>query len=206
MAPDVATVPPILTSADPLAVRGEDSNGAATRVEVFGDDGDGPAVYQGYTDVPPDDVQFRHELPVLGLRFVSPALEPGSAVTFSADGPVSHVATTTPGATSVLSDRITASNADPLFDVARGNLRELATIPGGGVDLGEVVCLAQGIAPDQLPVIDPDVPEPGSGFFYVSRRRSSMAAQPGTYDPAVCHVDGRSFVGPREASSGDCGM
>ena len=51
---------------------------------------------------------------------------------------------------------------------------------------------------------DPDVPDPGEGFFYVSRRRHTLENAPGTYDPAICLTDVDEFRGPRTPASGDC--
>ena len=53
-------------------------------------------------------------------------------------------------------------------------------------------------------VIDPDDPRPGTGFFYLTRRRGMDTAAPGTYDPAICLTEIDAFSGPRTPRSGDC--
>jgi hypothetical protein len=109
--------------------------------------------------------------------------------------------------TSELSFPIVADTSGLVYDVIRGNVANLAQLPGDGVDLGPVVCLAAGIDPSigVTPiVIDPDDPHPGSGFFYLTRRRGTDLAAPGTYDPAICLTEIDVFSGPRIPGTGDC--
>jgi hypothetical protein len=94
-----------------------------------------------------------------------------------------------------------------VYDVIRGDLHNLAFLPAGGIDLGPVVCLAPGIDPPTgvTPVvIDPDDPQAGFGYFYLTRRRTAEATVPGTYDPAICLTEIDRFRGPRLPDSGDC--
>ena len=81
------------------------------------------------------------------------------------------------------------------YDVARGELAALADV-GGAIDLGPVVCLAED-TPDLETAAgaDPDVPQPGSGFFYVVR--SDDRLDPPTYGTGTAGAE-------RTAGPGDC--
>lgn len=210
-APLVATPSPVITGATPLVVTGDLLDLAPPAgVEVFGDDGAGPVVYQGYVDVAQDQTSFSHLLPVLGLSVSKANLDPAAAVIkFATTDPASHVATATnrPRAeTSEVSAAFPAAALGPVYDVIRGRVKALARAAAGGVDLGQVVCLGAGIPGSDLPVVDPDRPPLGDAFFYLARRRSTASNPVGTYDPAVCFADAGTFSGPRRAAGGDCGM
>jgi hypothetical protein len=206
--PPVPTSPPTLTSASPVAVAGDLADPLSGWVEVFGDDGDQAALFQGASRLANLDPPFRHPLPVLGL--LKSKSGHGSAVTFDTKVPNHHTATVSSelrDETSELSLPIVADTNGLVYDVIRGHVGELAPLPGAGVDLGPVVCLASGIDPSGgvTPiVIDPDDPRPGYGFFYLTRRRGADFAAPGTYDPAICLTERDEFPGPRIPRTGDC--
>jgi hypothetical protein len=196
--------------ADPLSVLGELLENSPGWAEVYGDDGEGPEVFQGATEVG-NETQFSHQLPVLDLvADKNASTEPDVAeIFFATVDPGSHVATLTHKAreeTSETSNLVASSSQGLVFDLVRGDVANLAPDPGGGVNLGPVVCLASGITGADLPVVDPDRPRPGEAFFYVARRRAPDSNQAGTYDPAVCWMDSGSFHGPRRPSEGDCGL
>ena len=206
--PPVPTLPPTLTSASPVAVVGDLADPLAGWVEVFGDDGRQAALFQGASRLANLDPPFRHPLPVLGL--LKSKAGQGSGITFDTKVPNNHTATVSSelrGETSELSLPIAADTSGLVYDVIRGHVGSLALLPGDGVDLGPVVCLAAGIDPSigVTPiVIDPDDPHPGYGFFYLTRRRATDSAAPGTYDPAICLTELDAFPGPRIPRTGDC--
>ncbi len=206
--PDVLLLPPVLTSATPVAVTGDLPDPVTGWVELFGDDADQARVFQGALRLTPDDPPFRHRLPVLGLRVDKTG--GGSEIKFDRTTPDNHTATLsdeTGHETTELSAALPAPGDGLVFDLIRGRLANLAFAAGGGIDLGPVVCLESGLTPDLVAspdAIDPDVPAPGQGFFYVSRRRHTLENAPGTYDPAICLTDVDRFEGPRAPASGDC--
>ena len=206
--PPVPTLPPVLTSASPVVVVGDLASPLAGWVEVFGDDGGQAALFQGASRLVNLDPPFRHRLPVLGL--LKSKAGQGSGIAFDFDTPNNHTATVSSelrDETSELSLPIVADTSGLVYDVIRGNVANLALLPGDGVDLGPVVCLAAGIDPSigiTPIVIDPDDPHPGSGFFYLTRRRGTDSAAPGTYDPAICLTEIDAFPGPRIPGTGDC--
>jgi hypothetical protein len=206
--PPVPTPPPTLTSATPLTVVGQLVSPLAGWVEVFGDDGNQAGLFQGSSRLANLDPPFRHRLPVLGLR--KSKTGHGSGITFGIDVPDDHTATVTSetrGETSELSLPLVAAVDGLVYDVIRGNLANLALLPGAGVDLGPVACLAAGIDPSTgiVPfVVDPVDPHPGTAFFYLARRRATDLAAPGTYDPAICLTEIDRFPGPRLPAAGDC--
>ena len=198
----------MLTSASPVVVVGDLASPLAGWVEVFGDDGGQAALFQGASRLVNLDPPFRHRLPVLGL--LKSKAGQGSGIAFDFDTPNNHTATVSSelrDETSELSLPIVADTSGLVYDVIRGNVANLALLPGDGVDLGPVVCLAAGIDPSigiTPIVIDPDDPHPGSGFFYLIRRRGTDSAAPGTYDPAICLTEIDAFPGPRIPGTGDC--
>jgi len=206
--PPVPTLPPVLTSAGPVTVVGDLTDPLAGWVEVFGDDGDQAMLFQGASRLANLDPPFRHRLPVLGL--LKSKTGHGSGIAFDMKVPNNHTATVSSQArseTSELSLPIASDSSGLVYDVIRGNVHNLALLPGAGVDLGPVVCLAAGIDPSigVTPiVIDPTDPHPGYGFFYLTRRRGTDAAAPGTYDPAICLTEIDAFSGPRIPRTGDC--
>lgn len=206
--PAVPTLPPVLTSASPVGVVGDLASPLAGWVEVFGDDGDQAALFQGASRLVNLDPPFRHRLPVLGL--VKSKAGHGSGIRFDLKVPNNHTATVSSEArseTSALSAPIAADTTGLVYDVIRGDVENLAPLSGAGVDLGPVVCLAAGIDPSigiTPIVIDPDDPRPGTGFFYLTRRRGMDTNAPGTYDPAICLTEIDAFSGPRTPRSGDC--
>jgi len=206
--PPVPTPPPVLTSATPIAVVGDLESPLAGWVEVFGDDADQARLFQGSSRLSNLDPPFRHRLPVLGLEKSKTML--GSTITFDIEVPTNHTATVSSESrneTSELSLPIDADTHGLVYDVIRGDVHNLALRPGGGIDLGPVVCLAAGIDPSTgvTPiVIDRDDPDPGFGYFYLVRRRGTDATAPGTYDPAICLTEIDGFPGPRIPASGDC--
>jgi hypothetical protein len=206
--PPVPTMPPVLTSASPVTVVGDLADPLAGWVEVFGDDGDQAALFQGASRLANLDPPFRHRLPVLGLT--KSKTGHGSGIAFDMKVPANHTATVSSelrSETSELSLPIATDTNGLVYDVIRGNVANLALLPGDGVDLGPVVCLAAGIDPSigVTPiVIDPDDPHPGYGFFYLTRRRGTDSAAPGTYDPAICLTELDAFPGPRVPRTGDC--
>lgn len=206
--PPVPTLPPLLTGASPIVVLGDLTSPLAGWVEVFGDDADQARLFQGSSRLSNLDPPFRHLLPVLDL--VKSKGLGSSGITWNIEVPANHTATVSSeprSETSELSAPIHADSTGLVYDVVRGDLDNLALLPGGGVDLGPVVCLAAGIDPSTgvTPyVIDPDEPEPGHGYFYLARKRGTDSSAPGTYDPALCLTEVDAFPGPRIPASGDC--
>lgn len=201
--------PPAITSATVVAVQGTVQNVAPGWVEVFGDEQDEAAVFQGAVRLDQDvDPSFRHRLPVLALTLSKTA--DGSVISFDRHVPARHTATVsdrTLHRTSRLSPAVPASTSGLVFDVIRGDLSNLAFGATGGIDLGPVVCLAAAMDPDPAvspDPVDPEVPLPKQGFFYLTRRRDLESNVAGTYDPAICLTDVDAFAGPRTPSSGDC--
>jgi len=74
------------------------------------------------------------------------------------------------------------------YDLIRGDLRNLAPGIGGTVELGEVVCLLDGLP--TTTVVDPEGPAPSQGFFYLYGVAGNWGAS--------------SSGAPRVAGSGDC--
>ena len=206
--PGFVTSPPTLTQATPLAVEGQLPDVLAGWVEVFGDETDEAGLFQGAVPTGNTDPPFRHALPVLGMQLAKVAN--GAEILFDRSIPDNHTATLTDAdslETSELSDPLTAAAGGLVFDLIRGGVENLVLLPDGGIDLGDLVCLEAGILPDvgaDPNFVDPDVPEPGEGFFYLSRRRVVLANLEGTYDPALCLAFLSSFPGPRVAGPGDC--
>jgi hypothetical protein len=206
--PPVPLMPPVLISATPIAVVGDLASPLAGWVEVFGDDADQARLFQGSSRLLNLDPPFRHRLPVLGLEKSKTLL--GSTITFDIEVPANHTATVSGESrseTSELALPIAADMHGLVYDVIRGDVQNLALRPGGGIDLGPVLCLAAGIDPSTgvTPiVIDRDDPDPGFGFFYLVRRRGTDSTAPGTYDPAICLTEIDGFSGPRIPASGDC--
>ena len=145
-------------------------------------------------------------MPVLDLEVGRTEL--GAGIVFSVTDPASHVATSTdegPHETSEVSASLPSALVDPVYDVVRGEVAMLGLDVDGKVVLGDVTCLAQGIAGSQLPVEDSTIPPAGEAFFYVARRVLLTDDSKGTYDPAKCLGGLAGFPGGRRATSGDCG-
>ena len=109
--------------------------------------------------------------------------------------------------TSELSGPLASETTHLVFDVARGNVANLAFAGTGGIGLGPLSCIASGLDPDiavSPNVQDPDVPPPGESFFYLARRRATADNNVGTYDPALCLTIVDAFGGPRVPGPGDC--
>lgn len=81
-----------------------------------------------------------------------------------------------------------------VYDIARGDVRNLHAEQGGGISLGPLACIAND-AP-QSTVADAAVPAPGAAFFYVFR---DDAPDAGGHSYGTSN-DGR----PRSATGGDC--
>jgi Tol biopolymer transport system component len=82
-----------------------------------------------------------------------------------------------------------------VYDLARGDLAALAS-DGDGVSLGAVLCLADDRPDlDSAATSDPDIPAPGSGFFYVVRPDDRLVEP--SYGTG-------SAGGERRATGGDC--
>ena len=81
------------------------------------------------------------------------------------------------------------------YDVIRGDLAAVG-FAEDAVTLGDVICLRDdATAPDTNDYEDFEIPEPGQGFFYLSR--SPTAATPGSYGTGSGGLE-------RIAASGDC--
>lgn len=83
------------------------------------------------------------------------------------------------------------------YDLARGDVENLAESATGVVELGPLYCIADDIlGTDNAAFLDPTVPAPGQCFFYVFR---DDAPDGGTYDVDAGHEDTA-----RVASTSDC--
>ena len=199
--------PPTLTGATVTSVEGQNPDPVIGWVEVFGDATDQGRLFQGATTLrnDPGDVTFTHLLPVLDLQ-----LEQGPAGTefkFSTAVPENHTSTATDRGnreTSEYSAALSAADTGIVYDIIRGRLNALS-VGVGGISLGEVTCIDNGVDPVGVPVaLDAIDPQPGGGFFYVVRKRSSLANTRGTYDPAICLTELDEFAGNRKPTAGDC--
>ncbi len=84
------------------------------------------------------------------------------------------------------------------YDVIRGNVASISSLPGGSsVDLGAVTCLREDSPdPGTGPVGDPAEPLPGQVFFFLYRGTQGALDGPGSW--------GRGTIGERQPSSGSC--
>ncbi|UCF66150.1 MAG: right-handed parallel beta-helix repeat-containing protein, partial [Acidobacteriota bacterium] len=176
--PGVATAPAVLTLASAVHVEGEIPDLAPGWAELFGDESTQARVFQGAVRLDDADPPLKQQIPVLDL-VVRPA-STGSRISFDTSAPAQHTATRTDEArreSASLSDPLPAVIEGLVFDVIRGDVDSLAPLPGGGIDLGDVICLRAGIDPDVVispDIIDPERPAPGGSFFYLARRRDVM--------------------------------
>ncbi|RMG48792.1 MAG: right-handed parallel beta-helix repeat-containing protein [Acidobacteria bacterium] len=197
---------PILGTATPIEVDGTTDPPLTGWVEIFGDEQDQARLFLGAVE-PSADGKFRQLIPVVDLRVRPAADGTNHAISFDRSLLGFHTATSFDpglGGTSDPSVPLAADNQGLAFDVVRGEVANLGPDPAGGTFLGDLVCLAAAVPPGGPEVVDPDVPLPGSAFFYLARRRSGPDLK-GTYDPAQCaDVAGRAFRGPRRPGNGDC--
>ena len=201
-----APSPPVLTAASPLALLGHLVVPAAGTVEVYGGESEDAFLLLGSVETSGSFAGFQHQLPVTNLMVGSGPGTLGTRIVFDAVYPSRHVATLTTGQTTGTSASLAANSSGLLFDVVRGKVSNLARAADGAVLLGPLDCLASGIGPGSLPVIDSGPPpSAGTAFYYLARRRVEDGTTPGTYDPAMCEADlGDAFQGPRRPGIGDC--
>jgi hypothetical protein len=207
--PGVLTLPPVLIDATPIDVTANHLNLDNGWAELFADEVDQAATFQGALRVAPDGIDFVQQIPVVDLRVNH--VPGGAEISFDRSVPMMHTATFTEedaGQTSELSVPISADKNGLVFDVIRGNLENLTFGIAGGIILGDVDCLQNSLDPEPTVnpgPIDPVLPAPGHGFFYLARKRIAGAVSgAGNYDPAICLSDVDRYSGPREPVGGDC--
>ncbi|MCP3978982.1 MAG: hypothetical protein GY716_06570 [bacterium] len=84
------------------------------------------------------------------------------------------------------------------YDVIRGDVADLASLPGGTVDLGSVVCLEDdSLDTDTQGFEDAISPTPGQTFFFLYRGQEWTGGDPGSWGEG-------SAGGERVASAGAC--
>lgn len=200
------SAPPQLTGSGPFATSATIADPATGVVELQARDANQRFSFFGYVPTEPLQNAVDIPLPVLGLRVDKG--NGGSAILhWDENGPAFEfrASRTRLGEdTSSLSATLLAGDHLVAYDVIRGDVKQLRRA-AGGIDLGNVNCLADNRPPGQVAaLVDLALPVAGNAFFYVVRRDTADTLRAGTYDPAICAVDAHSFSGPRRVSSGDC--
>ncbi len=200
--------PPLLKGAFPLAVEGQIQDTGPGFIELFTDAGSQAQRFLVTLHQESNTPDFRVELPIMGLTVRrSPDGSSSARIAFPDDAAMLTATYTRESLmeSSALADAIASTESRPLFDLVRGDVSALAPLLAGGVDLGPLTALACAAPQSSLPFDDPDLPEAGHAFFYVSRRVSPN--EPGdaaSYNPGRCLDDVDDSLGERIEGPGGC--
>ncbi len=184
--------PPQFLNATPTTVQGALTDPGPGWVDVYsGSAPDEPDDFLTSLSIGNDAIGFRGRVPADGVRFVpSAAIDPPwRCLRFDLDLGDQNLGTAYRrdlSEVSVFSPEIANPPAARAHDVLRGQVENLALVPGGTVSLGPLACVASNVQPQELPVCDDAMPHPGFALFYVVVRRDLLSNDIGSFDASVC--------------------